>query len=370
MKKCHIIPFIILIFCTAIPLYANDPERNIILIGWDGAQRNHVKEMLDRNELPVLASLGKEGAMVDIDITNGATDTKAGWTQILTGYRCETTGVYNNARYRPIPVGYSVFERLENFFGSDNIDTVAVIGKKAHVDNDPPVKMKYSVWIAREKKQRRINKNAIGLGNIPGGRIVEENGVKYVLVPGKPWFNASKRMDLFVNGLLEDSVVTKRTLEELEKRKDHRFFFFIHFAYPDHDGHIYGENSQQYSDGIKNDDASTGIILAKLKELGLYDKTLVYVTADHGFNEGEKGHSYAPFVFLATNDKAVNRDGDRMDIAPTILKRFGLDLKTIEPKLDGTPLDESAQRKIAPEQKPAPPRKAEGKQKPMKKNSD
>jgi len=34
---------------------------------------------------------------VDVDVTSGATDTKAGWTQILTGYRPEITGVYNQA---------------------------------------------------------------------------------------------------------------------------------------------------------------------------------------------------------------------------------------------------------------------------------
>jgi hypothetical protein len=364
--KNNIILTLCIISSCILPSSAAEVEYNIILIGWDGAQRNHVKEMLGRNELPTLAALGKQGAMIDIDITNGATDTKAGWTQILTGYRWEATGVYSNVRYQPIPLTYTVFERLENFFRTDNIDTVAIIAKKAHIDNDAPFRMEYSLWLAREKKQRLINKNAVGLGDIPGGRIVEENGIRYVEVPGKPWYNASKIMDLFVNGLIENRAVTKRTLEELEKRKDHRFFFFVHFAQPDHDGHIYGENSPQYTDGLKSDDASTDIIISKLKELGIYEKTLIYVTADHGFNEGEKGHSYAPYVFLATNDKTISRDGDRMDIAPTILKRFGIDITIINPKLNGSPLDEPAARKIAPAEKPAPATKANNRRKPAK----
>ncbi|MCX8126869.1 MAG: alkaline phosphatase family protein, partial [Dehalococcoidia bacterium] len=111
--------------------------RNIILIGWDGAQRNHIKECLDRNELPNLKRLTSAGALVAIDITR-VTDTKAGWAQILTGYEPETTGVFSNSRYQPIPKGYTVFERLENFFGKDDIVTVAVIGKKGNVDADPP----------------------------------------------------------------------------------------------------------------------------------------------------------------------------------------------------------------------------------------
>jgi len=66
--------------------------RNIILVGWDGAQRNHVKECLARNELPNLKKLADEGTIVDIDMTR-QTDTKAGWAQILTGYEPERTGV-------------------------------------------------------------------------------------------------------------------------------------------------------------------------------------------------------------------------------------------------------------------------------------
>ena len=41
--------------------------------------------------------------------------------------------------------------------------------------------------------------------------------------------------------------------------------------------------------------------MKKLKELQLCDKTLIYVTADHGFDEDRKGHADAPYFFLATN---------------------------------------------------------------------
>jgi len=78
--------------------------RNIILIGWDGAQRNHVKESLNRGELPNLKRLSSEGALVAIDILR-VTDTKAGWAQILTGYEPEVTGVFSNRHFQPIPRG-------------------------------------------------------------------------------------------------------------------------------------------------------------------------------------------------------------------------------------------------------------------------
>ena len=43
-----------------------------------------------------------EGILVEIDI-EGKTDTKAGWSQILSGYYPEVTGVYSNRQYQPIP---------------------------------------------------------------------------------------------------------------------------------------------------------------------------------------------------------------------------------------------------------------------------
>jgi hypothetical protein len=331
---------------------AEPAAKNILLIGWDGAQRDHVKELLAKNELPTLAALAKEGAMVDIDVVTGATDTKAGWTQILTGYRPRTTGVFGNGRYQPIPVGYTIFERAEKFFDPENIETRAIIGKKGHVDAEGPTKVPFEQWQKRQQRQRRIDRQRPGLGNVPGGRVVEEDGKKFVMVPGKPYFNTKDHMDLFVNGLLENEKVGETALANLEECKDRRFLFFVHFAEPDHAGHRHGENSTEYSEAIQSDDAWTGKILAKLKEWGIYDKTLVYVVVDHGFNEGKSGHAYAPYVFLATNDKAVNRGGVREDIAPTVLKRLGIDLAKIQPPLDGIPLDEAAPQRKAPKENP------------------
>jgi hypothetical protein len=314
---------------------------NAVLIGWDGAQRNHLKEMIAQGEVPNLMALAAEGRLVDIDVTTGATDTKAGWAQILTGYAPEKTGVYSNNRYQPIPVGYTVFERLENFFGPENIVTAAIVGKKGNVDADGPRKIPFEQWaLIQRRLGYQVPRPRVGANVREGGKIVEENGTIWVAFTGKPYFYTKDHMDMFVNGLEKNERVGMFALTSLEKCKDRRFFFFIHFAEPDHAGHKYGENSQEYTDAIKLDDEWTGKIVAKLKEMRVYERTLVYVTADHGFDEGKTTHSYAPYVFLATNDPRVMRSGDRMDIAPTILKRFGLDLARIEPELDGTPLDE------------------------------
>ena len=315
--------------------------KNIVVIGWDAAERSRTRELLEKGELPNLAALIREGKLLDIDVVSGATDTKAGWTQLLTGYVPEKTGVYNNGRYEPIPEGYTVFERLEKFFGPDQIDTVAIIGKKSHVDNDAPYRGTFEEWtklvstrLGKVKKNpqcqdrdlnRRSTRKAAGSSKRTAGgssRSPASRGIapasistcgstvwkrtkKWPSGPSRNWKSARITASSFSSTL--PSPITADTQ--------------------------FGENSQEYADGFKLDDQYSGWIINKLKALGLYEKTLVYVIADHGFDKDKKTHLYAPFVFAGTNDPTVARsEGTREDIAPTILKKFGLDLSKIEPQ--------------------------------------
>jgi len=334
--------------------------QNVILIGWDGCHRDHVTALLKEDKLPNLKKLIAEGSLVNIDVTSGATDTKAGWTQILTGYKPEVTGVYNNSRYQDAPAGLSVFERLKAHFGADKFAAVAVIGKKAHCGEiNPPTK---------KPLDPPAEGSAAPAGNKAGGKkaaakaaaqgkVVEENGQKFLVFGGSPYFTMHKSCDEWIFGLTQDAKVGDKAIELLDKHQNKPFFFFVHFAEVDHSGHQCGEPSQEYNDAIISGDTQLGRLVEKLKALNLYDKTKLYVTADHGFNVGAKGHGYAPYVFLATNDKRVMRDGTRADIAPTVLDRFGLDLAKFAPPLDGESLLKPATRPVAK----APPAKPGGK---------
>ena len=299
-------------------------SHNVILVGWDGAHRDHVKKLLSQGKLPNLQKLINEGTLVDIDITSGATDTKAGWTQILTGYRPEVTGVYNNGRYRDVPAGYSIFERLKARFKAEAIALVAVIGKSAHCGEiNPPFKKPLDQTAPGESpdapKPKRKRLAAAGKPDEkpkrakakPAGRVVEEGGVKYLVFDGSPYYTMHKSCDEWHFGLREDQKVGDTTLKMLDKYGKRPFFFFVHFAEVDHSGHKHGESSPEYDNAIISNDQQLGRIVEKLKQLGVYERTLIYVTADHGFDVGGFGHRDAPYVFLGTNDKQVKRNGTR-----------------------------------------------------------
>jgi hypothetical protein len=61
------------------------------------------------------------------------------------------------------------------------------------------------------------------------------------------------------------------------------------------------------------------------------------VTTDHGFDEGQDTHLNAPYGFLASNDPRITRNGDRKDVAATILESFGISREAIgnAPPLNG-----------------------------------
>lgn len=168
--------------------------------------------------------------------------------------------------------------------------------------------------------------------------------------------------------------ITELACEWLKKNKDKPFFLFLHFwdvhydyippdPYdrkfdPEYDGDIDGRgfihnplvNPQMserdlnhiialYDGEIAWVDHHLGMIMEKLKESGLLERTLIVVTADHGdefFEHGGKGHRNTLYdevvkIPLIINGPGVTEKGMTVgeqagiiDISPTILKLVGL----------------------------------------------
>ena len=284
-------------------------QKNVILIGWDGVQRNHLYELLNRNLLSNLASFANQGVLVNITVTDHATDTKAGWTQILTGYRWWRTGVYSNVYwFNSIPAGYTIHERAENYFGKNQIVTGFRVGKLYHMEISD------------------------GTGDTTNGKYTGQAIYR----------NLQSTLDIVTNGDKNSTTIGNEALTFIENRANNHFFAFLHFSDPDTAGHFKGgENSEVYEQAIINCDIELGRILDKLNSKNLMQKTLIYLAVDHGFDEGGTNHLNAPYVFLASNDKNVVRNGDQIDIAPTIYYGLGMWGQNFNPPLNGYPLQMS-----------------------------
>lgn len=285
---------------------------NVLVIGWDGVQRDHFWQCYN-GELPECAGglpnvQALAGGMIwDSTTTNGDTATKPGWAQILTGYDAEVTGVFSNGQYQPIPEEYTIFEKAETHFGAEGIVTMFISGK------------------------------GVNTGGACVGEPTTENGLPAIEDQGQPWCLTKAHLDYYENDLRQNANVGDRAIELLERHRNDRFLALFLFRDPDVTGHLAGEDSVQYSQAILSDDAWLGHILAKLRELRIDGRTLVYVTTDHGFDEGANRHGNAPYGFLASNDPLISRSGDRKDLAPTLLERLGISVGALgsAPAVDG-----------------------------------
>jgi hypothetical protein len=274
-------------------------QRSAVLISWDGALREHVRRDLAQGKLPNLARLVAHGSLVDIDVVGHETDTKAGHAEMLTGYGPQQTGVHSDSNYRPIPRGYTIFERLRQAFGKGGITTIMLTGKDHNLGSQ-------SAGLIRGAEPFYFSRAGItvwdGDQNRPAS-VVGPKAVQYI-----------------------DAFSGKG-----------RFFLFVHLPDVDWNGHARGEGSADYDRALVESDRWLGAILDALSREGVEDRTLVYVSADHGFEVGAKQHSNAPHIFLAANAPGL-RSGQQRDIAPTILSALGVDVSGIKPALPGRSL--------------------------------
>lgn len=119
-------------------------------------------------------------------------------------------------------------------------------------------------------------------------------GLRTVMVVGKEKLRqitepASTDFFEFVDDT--DEIRDPFVIEQLAIQQIHQGFglMFVHFPSGDLAGHDHGWMSRQQLRAYANDDESFGFILETLKALGLYDSTLIIITADHGGHDTTHG---------------------------------------------------------------------------------
>lgn len=206
--------------------------------------------------------------------------------------------------------------------------------------------------------------DVLGEDNPTLAKVLSQNGFLTTA-----WINAGQLTSYFgfdqgfveYNERLGDAGSTNKKFLEWAGRtgKKHKFFAYIHYLdlhgpyrpKPPYDTLYLSETGgyndkltrkQRYADqqkalydgALTYIDSEVGILLDKLKKEGLYDNSLIILTADHGDAFGEHGfftHSFAPYEELIrvpliirfpksfSAGKMVKRQVRLIDVMPTIL---------------------------------------------------
>ncbi len=119
----------------------------------------------------------------------------------------------------------------------------------------------------------------------------------------------------------------------------------IHFPEPDIPGHKEGWMSEEYLNALQRVDTELGNIINALKQIGIYEKTFLVITSDHG-GKGKTHKGDHPDVttipWLAVGegvkqDYTIKEKVYIYDTAPTVLKALGI---SPPQNIDGRVLEE------------------------------
>jgi predicted AlkP superfamily pyrophosphatase or phosphodiesterase len=175
-------------------------------------------------------------------------------------------------------------------------------------------------------------------------------GLRTVMVVGKEklrQITEPSSTDYFAFVDETDKIIDQFTIEQLAIQQIFKGFglMFVHFPDGDLQGHDHGWMSRQQLRAYTNDDESFGYILETLKDLGLYQSTLIIVTADHGGHDTTHGTDMMedmtiPWIAsgFGIENRQLTTQVHTTDTAATIAFALGL---PIPPEWDGVPVYEA-----------------------------
>lgn len=127
-----------------------------------------------------------------------------------------------------------------------------------------------------------------------------------------------------------ENITAEKAAEYIVKEKPN--FLFLHFDHVDHAGHEIGHGTAEYFASVGKADSLTGVVMTTLKQAGIFEQTVILVTADHGGKgKGHGGMSMEeieiPWIISGPGIKKGFEITDRVETyftAPTLAKLFGL----------------------------------------------
>lgn len=157
------------------------------------------------------------------------------------------------------------------------------------------------------------------------GNICEWDGIRYLVD------TTALNYDKHVIEAEKDSVATARYAIDYIKSQKPTFLNIVYDAL-DHTGHSAGHDTPGYYQKLEEIDGYVGEIMNAIKEAGIWDNTIIIVTADHGgINHNHGGRTMeemeTPFIICGKGIKEKFEIPESMmqfDIASTIAYLYGL----------------------------------------------
>lgn len=157
------------------------------------------------------------------------------------------------------------------------------------------------------------------------GCIAEWDGIKYLVDS-----LSISYVDVASNYEKDDTQLTRMAEKYIKDKKP--TFVSVCYDQIDHVGHAIGHDTPQYYDVLASIDMQIGRLVQALKDAGIYDDTIIMVTADHGgIGRSHGGQTLMemeiPFIICGKNVKKGMQITDTMiqyDTAATIAEVFGL----------------------------------------------
>lgn len=317
------------------PPFFDPGETNLLLVTVDTLRADHTSAYgYGRDTSPVLGGLGERGVRFGRCVTQ-RTNTAASVAALLTGLYPPTNRTLNN-RDLLQDFNFTLAELFsEQGFRTAAFVTVPVVGPRFDFDQgfDQFKMLAFRIPEDEPAESRIVNRAAFNwLAGNAGERFFLWLHYKD---PHSPYLVPQKYKALFLDdrgGAAPGEEELLMQGSEAARRENARYFI------------------SQYDAEIRFVDENLGLLFAKLDELGLGDRTLVVLTADHGEGLGEHDEYFAhgancyeptahvPLWFLHPSlpkGRLVAGTVSLVDVLPTIRELFGL---PPDPGLQGSSL--------------------------------
>lgn len=272
-----------LIFLLAVNIHASGQDiQHVLIIGIDGMSPDGIKNA----NTPIMDSLMENGAFTIHARNVLPTSSSPNWASMIMGAGPEQHGITSN-EWQPdkhelpplVETESGIFPTI--FWLTDQDNPAAEIGAIYH-------------WA-------------------DFGRLFEKSAVDY---------DATFR---------NENVVADEAVKYISSQKPK--LLFVHIDHVDGAGHKFGHGTERYYGAVAKADELIGKILQAVQEAGMSEKTLVFVSADHGGNKkshgGESlGEVEIPIILSGAGVRQGYELQDPVniyDIASTVAHVFGLE---------------------------------------------